>query len=725
MLDKLFSFLKILFIALLIFVFCALVWWGGPELRIGDSRPLEPVGWRLFVMSLPLMFYLIPLVVRFYKWMWQQLGTKEVESEPDHLLQDCKLALKKIRAKKSQSHGVLAYLRFWFSGPDIIFDGDNTSLTRMLHQWPYPVVWDSGETDIGRFFYSNGLVWLYMPESAWVPWAKAMRWKNSPRSLVWVVDSNDWQQLSIRSDLIKSFQTKLSAWQKYSFRSIPYWLYFSDIRSPAGTSGWSANEISVPYGFSLPSSIKFNSFNWKKLAQNFLDAMQASVVIPNLSIASSQAKLHLYFECKQLIETSRTSLSHLPNLRGVFWLWAGSQESLVGWKGFLRIIQKDFASGFLRTDISLLKKITITVFTFFLFLTFVDQTFFRIDRHTFAFNEWLRLRPSIEREFEQVISEPEKIRPVLTSLETLEALSIDSQELLGESLNDLAKQAIAERQSNLVLNYLTPRLHQVNLDCVRSSPVLDAERVFQASRFLLMLNQPAHSDLGLMKKWLEICQVNGEQADMALAYWKRHASPQNLSLNQLKLWRSQLNNEFAYNISNHIWSRIVESANGPEVKNFSLSDALGPSATWFSNAHDVPFLFTSQGYVNYFSTAPKNFPQWVKEYQWVMGLQLTTLSRNDFESLKSLSNSRYVESAIHDWDLWFAGLRLNRVDGVLQAADRANLFGSEDSPITLLLTVLEENIPLPRTKTVHFLDRMKSRVSDDWANSCQGQCQSQ
>ena len=53
---------------------------------------------------------------------------------------------------------------------------------------------------------------------------------------------------------------------------------------------------------------------------------------------------------------------------------------------------------------------------------------------------------------------------------------------------------------------------------------------------------------------------------------------------------------------------------------------------------------------------------------------------------------------------------------MLQAADRANLFGSEDSPITLLLSVLEENIPLPQTKSVHFLDRVKTRVSDDWAH---------
>ena len=127
-------------------------------------------------------------------------------------------------------------------------------------------------------------------------------------------------------------------------------------------------------------------------------------------------------------------------------------------------------------------------------------------------------------------------------------------------------------------------------------------------------------------------------------------------------------------------------------------------------------LFTAQGYVNSFLPAQKLFPQWVSEYQWVMGLETKSLSRNDWESLKALHNARYVEAAIHQWDLWFTGLHLNRVDGVLQAAERASLFGSEDSPITLLLAILEENIPLPQTKNTHFIDRVTTRVSDDWAN---------
>jgi type VI protein secretion system component VasK len=99
-----------------------------------------------------------------------------------------------------------------------------------------------------------------------------------------------------------------------------------------------------------------------------------------------------------------------------------------------------------------------------------------------------------------------------------------------------------------------------------------------------------------------------------------------------------------------------------------------------------------------------------------MGREETALSRDEFEALKSLTNARYVEVATQSWEYWFSALKLNRVDGLLQAADRAVLFGSEDSPITQLLSVLDQHMPLPQTLNLSWYERFKNRIYEDWLN---------
>jgi hypothetical protein len=112
----------------------------------------------------------------------------------------------------------------------------------------------------------------------------------------------------------------------------------------------------------------------------------------------------------------------------------------------------------------------------------------------------------------------------------------------------------------------------------------------------------------------------------------------------------------------------------------------------------------------------QSFPQWASEYQWIMGMEETVLSRDEFEALKSLTNARYVEVATERWEQWFSALKLNRVDGLLQAADRAVMFGSEDSPITQLLSVLDVHMPLPRTINLSWYERFTNKIYEDWLN---------
>ena len=79
-------------------LFAALIWWLGPEIRIGDSRPLDPPGWRIAVILFVPALLLIPLLGGALAWSWRQIRPRRVEAAPDPVRLACRDLLQQLRA---------------------------------------------------------------------------------------------------------------------------------------------------------------------------------------------------------------------------------------------------------------------------------------------------------------------------------------------------------------------------------------------------------------------------------------------------------------------------------------------------------------------------------------------------------------------------------------------------------------------------------------------------
>lgn len=709
---KLKRFLRTAFWCLLIFLIFALIWWGGPELRIGESRPLEPVGWRVGLIALILLIFCIPLLLRAYSYLFERLKMARSDPVVDETLIACRAFLDQTRARAGR--------RLSWSIPDYLVAGEPEVVEQLIAKWPTVVVWQARIEGAGSAFLSGGRVYLIPEADSWAAWAKLLRWRRGLRGLLCCSDAQTWKNPQQLQAFMEQLHARGDLWRMKARRILPVWFLVAS--NQASHYPWRPSQSNSPWGVTLPPG-RFSDGAWSQLGDRFLRTFDHSLSDPAASPSQNQQWVKLRMQCQHLIADARyvlkrqadRSLKRRIAVRGFHFVWSDESRAH-GLSGLLTILFQDNGRASLSLKWRFGKWALVSILGLVATALTIDATWLRLERHERVLRDWslgvpqLPLLRLLDRGSESTLPE------WILALNDVDLFVQDSRSLLGEEL-PLVGQILSDRIHTVAVHQgLLPLLHKASVLAYKQIKDSPDDR-YRYLAFSMMLNAPERANLKLMRGVLADMELTPAQATSVLEHWVRTPARQPTSAEEADLsWkRASLRKIDKYSSEDMVWSAAREQLRPADAEDFSLDRYMGPNAAWFMPVGSVDWFFTHEGVMRGLRASREYYPTWAGEYRWVTGQPEMALTIDAQEAMELRLRTRYVQEATRAWQAWMEKLRLERVNDLPEAVDRASLFASEASPLIPLLDLLERHMPLPPSGQGSLWMRIKTRVASDWA----------
>lgn len=718
---KLLAVAKIVLLTVVVFLLFALIWWGGPDLRIGESRPLEPMIWRLAFIALLLLLCLSPLVWRMLTWLWRKFTPAPAPSQSvDATDAECLKLLKQIQFQSklhAQTPGRRWRALMPFFAPDYLIQCGGQECEYLMSSWPHPIDWDSGEGVAGRAIVSHNQSWLIVNPSSLSNWAILLKRRRSVKGLIAIIDSSLWRFSASHSSIIDAIWLSLQTWKLSNNRLLPVWLVLCNQIVDETAFATSRD---FPWGFSLPSRTSLLIRNFTRSKNIFSSLLQRQIVNPNLNTRASQDLMLVIDGCERdlsLAESAVTRLSRISAVRGLFWTWARLANKPSPLMSLFQLLEADQQRAFRTFGGQILNHGLLFLFLIVSFYWGMDQSIERSKRHSIAQDMWLKSIRVLQDTQVSLFQSPSDLPTQVASLDGLDALLIDTESQLKEKIPSTLQRFSDSLHESWVSRGLRPRLSIENIARVHKKPLITQDFLYESLAFSKMLDHPAHANFGLMQRVLSDFGISSAQQDSIIHHWSRFSTPATLRIQpEVESWQRSLSEgDTAYSLEDRVWNGIQNEVRPAAARDFGLTQSLGPTAVWFEANSDVPWLFTYEGLQEGFRNSTDNFSEWADEYQWVMHGKDISLTRDDLDALTINLRMRYAKETIAAWRSWLRDLTLPRPRTLEDAVSRAQLFGSDESPITRLILALEHAMPVPNRSAETWSTRLRRRISDDWA----------
>ena len=253
---------------------------------------------------------------------------------------------------------------------------------------------------------------------------------------------------------------------------------------------------------------------------------------------------------------------------------------------------------------------------------------------------------------------------------------------------------------------LMPRL-RVALEREIANPAHDVYQVYELLRVYLMLGDPSHfvaEDVLAAANALARSEPAAATNDPAKLIehladgFDREPRPQSISPEVVAGARQKL---AAQPLEVFVLNRIKRDFERAGEAPLSLGTLLGPRAAGLVSAKSgqpletpISALYTRKGFYEFFLKQSAKRAGTLADEQWVLGDSGDALQRMDIATLPAKLAQLYQAEYVKTWDALLADVRLARLGGLQDAADKLLVLSGMDSPIRLFLTALERNTAL-------------------------------
>lgn len=710
---KIKSILRTVLWCLFIFLVFAVIWWGGPELRLGETRPLESVVWRLALICLLLFLLALRPLLRVLAYALSRLKPVKDELVVDETLNTCRAFRSQLKAKTGQ--------RFTGFCPDYLVIGRAELIEDLLAKWPSALAWQMKLDGAATSFMSEGRVYLCPEPETFASWGKLLRWCTGLRGVLAVSDATLWLDgEALRVD-IEHLHRQGQLWQQLTRRVLPVWLLNISSNPTAQRYNWSAKMSSAPWGIAFPSG-RFSDAAFVKMSAQMLRAMDCTLADPDASSTQTQQWLQIRDRAAQLLHRTQDefkrqtdrSLKRQLSLRGIHFCWS-DENRVHGLAGMLSVLKHDrgrsgFSPGWVWASwgVGMLLAVFLVAFA-------LDATWLRLTRHQQVLHEWSVQAPDMPVARLMAKSTPSSVSDWLLALNDIDAWVEHSSALLGESLPEPARAMVEQLHTNALHGRVIPHLKRISAESFRTQAGSPADR-YSLLSFSQMLDAPHRGNLSLMRLVLGNLGLSPVQTNNFLGHWVRAGARAQLANEESETrWQRDALRKDQYTLETMIWTAMRDQLRPVDARDFSLDRYMGPNAAWFMPVGEVDWFFTDEGVTRGFRPGRSRYKQWNQEYRWVMGESEGDFSLDEQEAMELRLRTRYVKGATSAWQQWLEKLRLLDVVNLPEAVDRALLFSSEASPLIPMLDLLERHMPLPPSGQGSLWMRIKSRVAADWA----------
>jgi type VI protein secretion system component VasK len=721
--SKFWKLCKAALIFLLLVLVVSLIWWGGPDIRLGESRPLEPVLWRLGLILFILFLVISPLLLRMLSWLWQRFSPQAsgpLAQDPEEAA--CAELLGQVQHFYRQ-HGATVLQRCWgwfpFFSPHYVCLGSQSSISKLIDRWPDVIDWDSNTTPVGRVLITHGQCWLFFTEDQVRVWAIYLKNRTSAKAMVVVVPSEEWRHPQGGGIWATTIGQVLAVWKKNNHRLLSVWI-LSTTR-PVSAPPPHPDDV-LPWGFVLPSNPKHTASALSECSSEFLHAFRTCLLNPDYTTDSHQELFLLADDFQNdLLHTQLfvNKWNRLGVLRGFFWAPQNNEYSLPCFNHFLKLLRSDQQTSMWVFKRRLMGWGVVSFFMLAICLWTFDQTVLRSLRHAAAQKTWLSAVSKLSMETAAFANYPAPLSQLLPVFNQLDSMQSFVEQQLQEPLPDVVSAWTERVRGDWLLRYLLPRLHLDNLAFMAAQKNPDAETLYNALAFGSMLDQPRQANTELLNSVLSQWGLNIEQKQEVLHHLKYRPSnasfTQNPAFSQYADWRVYLSKQENFSLDMRIWSGILNESQPSRARDLDLTALLGPSASWFSEGDKLAWIFTFDGLNQGVRPAYSRFEEWGEEYYWVVFGRQQTLSLDDLDALNVKMHLLYAKKAIQAWNEWFTNIAVVPPKDVAEAVALAQLFSSDESPLVRLLSSLEQTMPFPNKKNTSWLQRIGTRVKEDWA----------
>lgn len=742
--------LRVLLWLLAALLLAALVWWGGPELRIGDSRPLDPAATRLaLIAAIPLLF-LLPLLGGALAWSWRQLGGLQRAPAADASRAACTDLLAHLQANAPRGTGWRAQARLWLRrrwpgfAPDVLVVAEPGKAQALQRLWPGDMDGAIGHPEAGDGFWSGGRCWLVLPPQALAAWAPVLRWRRAVRTVLWLLDAGtELPGRGARPALLDEARVQLAGLRRRSRRQCALWLLLWNEGGADLQPAWTGSGETLPRGFILPLRAPLDARSWQPLVARLRQLLQAAVRSPEADADAAQARLTLLHRCTDQAAAAPVALRQMAGgdgafavarPRAVFWCWAGA-HACIGLDGLLGAIAAD-RPPLRRTAVwALVHGLGLLAVAAAVAALALQVSWLRPADHGLALQHWRARLPEIralagEAAAAGAAGGQAQGEQALALAAAVDGLQSTAQADTGEALPEPAAARMATLAAQLWRQRLQPGLLAWNRQCLAAkTPARPAAApapadLYRSLATALMLQGRLAPDEAGLRSALLACDATPEQADAAAHLLLQAARlPAAMATttagadgpgSDTAAWRTQLRGAAHWSLEERVWQGLSHEVGPADAHDFELAGALGPAASWFAAGPSVPWLYTGEGLRLGYHAATGRYEAWAREYAAVMD-EPQALPRHELEALADRLRVRYVREAAAAWEGLFDRTTLAPVQGLAEAAERAQVFGSDTSPFIQLLDVLEQRMPLPPRKNLSLWWRLRQRAAQDWA----------
>jgi type VI secretion system protein ImpL len=250
------------------------------------------------------------------------------------------------------------------------------------------------------------------------------------------------------------------------------------------------------------------------------------------------------------------------------------------------------------------------------------------------------------------------------------------------------------------------------------------EVLLQLLRVYLMLGDPTHMDAKVAQPWIKLDWERQFATDPeTLAQLTRHLDV----LVALQLDAVALDQNFVQAVrnkltqvplANQIYSRFKSDGLLDRDHDLSVAAQLAPNGARVytaANGKDldsmiVPGLFTNYGYSEWFLKKALAYVKEANEQNWVLGTQASS-NPIDLDRLYGDVKRLYLADYQKAWDGVISGVRFRAPTSTTQLVDTLDLLSRPDSPMKLLLEMVEKNTSL---------GKLSAAVSDALSKSALG-----
>jgi hypothetical protein len=722
--NKLWKLCKAVLIFLLLALVVSLIWWGGPEIRLGESRPLEPVLWRLGLILFILFLVISPLLLRMVSWLWQRFS-HQASGPP--ALDPLEVACTELLGQAQhfyRKHGSTVFQRCWawlpFFSPHYVCLGNQSSISSLIDRWPDVIDWDSNLTLAGRVVVTHGKCWLFFTEDQVLVWAKYLKNRTSAKGMVAVVPSDEWRHPQVGAKWANAISQVLAVWKEKNLRLLPVWI-LSTTRPVSAPLPYQADVL--PWGFVLPPNPKHTASAFSECTSEYLHAFRTCLLNPDYTKDSHQELFLLADDFQNDLLHAQPFLNkwnHFGVLRGFFWAPENNEHSLPCFKNFLNLLRSDQQTSMWVFKRRLLGWCAVSFFMLTTCLWTFDQTVLRSSRHAAAQKTWLAAVTNVSVDIATHEDYPGPLSHLLPVFNQLDSVQSSLAQQLQEPLPGVVSEWIDRVRDDWLRRYLLPRLHLDNVEFVAAQKTPNAETIYNALAFGSMLDQPGRANTELLKSVLSQWGLNVEQKQDVLRLLLYHPTNSSFTHNpdfsEYDDWRAYLSKQANFSLDMRIWLGILNESQPSRARDLDLTTLLGPSASWFIEGDKLAWIFTFEGLNQGVRPAFSRFGEWAEEYYWVVFGRKQTLGLDDLDALNVKMHLLYAKKTIQAWNEWFAQIAVVPAMDVSEAVALVQLFSSDESPLMRLLSSLEQSMPLPNKKNTSWLQRVGSRIKEDWAH---------